>query len=295
MITKGIILAGGTGSRLYPITKAVNKHLLPVYDKPMIYYPLASLLLAGIRDILLITTPNDLVLFQELLGDGKRLGISIRYATQQHPGGIPEAFSIGEKFIDGQRVALHLGDNILYGHGLHALLTRAVASDAPATIFAHRVNDPHRFGVVEFDRSGQIASLEEKPSRPRSNFAIVGLYFYGPEVVEYAKQLQPTSDRELQITDINLRYHESQQLHCEILGRGFAWLDMGTPRALNQAANFIETVEARQGLKLACIEEIACIKGYISASELTALGNAAKGDYGRYLIARAEEIAAGRK
>lgn len=291
--TKGIILAGGTGSRLYPVTKAMNKHLLPVYDKPMVYYPLSTLMLAGIRDILLITAPNDISLFERLLGDGSRLGISIRYAVQPQPKGLAEAFLIGKDFVGRDSVALHLGDNVFYGQGFHGQLVKAAAQRHGATVFAYRVKDPQRFGVVEFGQDNQVLSLEEKPSRPKSSFAVVGLYFYDHQVLDIAANIQPSARGELEITDVNRQYLARGQLRCERLGRGFAWLDTGTHQSLSQAANFVETLEARQGLKLACIEEIACLKGYIQVDQLAALGYQLKNDYGRYLVARATEIADG--
>ncbi len=289
--TKGIILAGGAGSRLHPVTKAVNKHLLPVYDKPMIYYPLSTLMLAGVRDVLLISTPHDVPLFERLLGDGSQLGISIQYAVQPQPNGLAEAFIIGKEFIGSDRVALHLGDNVFYGQGFHPQLMRVAERDTGATIFAYRVKDPQRFGIVEFDEQGKVLSLEEKPRHPKSNFAVVGLYFYDNQVVDIAASVQPSARGELEITDVNRAYMQRGQLKCEWLGRGFAWLDTGTHQSLIQAANFVETVEARQGLKLACIEEIACIKGFIDCQQLARLGETLNNDYGQYLVARASEIA----
>lgn len=288
---KGIILAGGAGSRLHPVTKAVNKHLLPVYDKPMIYYPLSTLMLAGIRDILLISSPTDTPLFERLLGDGSDLGISIQYALQEHPNGLAEAFIIGRNFIGADRVALHLGDNVFYGQGFHGQLMKAAATETGATIFAYRVKDPQRFGIVEFDLSGRVLSLEEKPKKPKSNFAVVGLYFYDNQVVDIAANVKPSARGELEITDVNRAYLASEQLSCEWLGRGFAWLDTGTHQSLNQAANFVETIEARQGLKLSCIEEIACLKGFIDLHQLEALGSKINSEYGSYLVARSREMA----
>lgn len=290
---KGIILAGGSGSRLFPVTKAVNKHLLPVYDKPMIYYPLSTLMLAGIRDILLISTPQDVPLFHRLLGDGGDLGISIRYASQERPTGLAAALVIARDFIGQDRVALHLGDNIFYGQGFHGQLKRAAANSVGATIFAYRVKDPRRFGVVELDREGRVISLAEKPERPKSNFAVVGLYFYDNQVLEIASQVGPSIRGEFEITDVNQAYLQRGQLSCERLGRGFAWLDTGTHQSLMQAANFVETVESRQGLKLACLEEIACLKGFISVEQLARLGSQWNNDYGNYLVVRAAELAAG--
>ncbi|MFN3191797.1 MAG: glucose-1-phosphate thymidylyltransferase RfbA [Aureliella sp.] len=288
---RGIILAGGTGSRLSPVTTAVNKHLLPLYDKPMIYFPLSTLMLSGIRDVLLISQPQDLPLFQRLLGDGSRLGISIRYAEQPEPNGLAEAFLIGRDFIGQDNVALHLGDNVFYGQGFHRLLKRVADEPSGAHIFAYRVKDPQRFGIVDFDAQGRVTSLEEKPREPKSNFAVVGLYFYDNQVVEIAEGVQPSARGELEITDINQAYLQRGQLHCEWLGRGFAWLDTGTHQSLIQAANFVETIEARQGLKLACIEEIAAIKGFITADELDRIGAAMSNEYGRYLQDRAAELA----
>ena len=289
---KGIILAGGNGSRLSPVTKAVNKHLLPVYDKPMIYYPLATLMLAGIRDILLISTPRDVPLFEQLLGDGQTLGISIRYAVQTEPKGIAEAFLIGKDFVGSGSVALHLGDNVFYGQGFHGQLTRAAADTDGATIFAYRVKDPRNFGVVEFEReSGRVKSIEEKPQKPKSKYAVVGLYFYDNDVVNLAREIVPSSRGELEITDINLAYLRGGRLKCEWLGRGFAWLDTGTHESLVQAANFVEAIESRQGLKPACIEEIACLKKFITPEQMASLGSEIPNPYGQYVVTRAREIA----
>lgn len=287
---KGMILAGGTGTRLHPVTLSINKHLLPVYDKPMIYYPLSTLMLAGMDDILLITTPSDRSLFEKLLGNGSQLGIRIRYAVQPEPRGLAEAFLVGEDFIAGQPVALHLGDNILYGHGLQHLLARAATRVKGATLFAYRVKDPSRFGVIEFDRNGKVLSLEEKPKAPRSHYAVIGLYFFDSQAVDRAKCLSLSERGELEILDLIRMYLEKDQLQCELLGRGFAWLDTGTHPSLIQAANFIETLETRQGLKLACIEEIACVKGWISTDALRVLGSEMKNGYGDYLVTRAREL-----
>ena len=282
---KGIILAGGAGSRLYPLSRAVSKQLMPVYDKPMIYYPLSVLMLAGIRDILLITTPHEQDAFVRLLGDGQWLGLNLRYAVQPQPEGIAQAIVIGREFIGAEPLGLILGDNIFYGHGLPGLLHTAAARRVGATVFAYRVRDPERYGVVEFDPAGRALSLAEKPARPRSPYAVTGLYFYDNRVVDIATQLRPSARGELEITDVNLAYLQSRSLYVEKLGRGVAWLDTGTHESLLQAGNFIHALQERQGLMIACVEEIAYSLGYISAAEVAQRADSMKDNaYGQYLF-----------
>ena len=288
--TKGIILAGGSGTRLYPITKGVSKQLLPIYDKPMIYYPLSVLMLAGIQDILIITTPEDKESFERLLGDGTQFGIRLQYAIQPSPDGLAQAFIIGEAFIGNSNVCLVLGDNIFYGQGFTPMLKQAVARAKGATVFGYQVKDPERFGVVEFDEQKRAISLEEKPTQPKSNFAVTGLYFYDNDVIQIAKEVKPSERGELEITTVNQMYLERGDLNVELLGRGFAWLDTGTHASLLEAAQFVETLEKRQGYKVACLEEIAFNQGWLSKEQVLQIGQSmSKNDYGQYLISLVNE------
>ena len=290
---KGIILAGGSGTRLYPITQGVSKQLTPIYDKPMIYYPLSVLMLSGITDVLIISTPHDLPQFKNLLGDGKKIGMKFSYIEQPSPDGLAQAFILGEEFIDNDDVCLVLGDNIFYGHGLTNMLENSVKNVTEknkATVFGYYVKDPERYGVAEFDKAGNVLSLEEKPETPKSNYAVVGLYFYPNNVIEIAKNIKPSPRGELEITTVNQKYLEQESLMVELMGRGFAWLDTGTHESLLEASNFIQTIENRQGLKVACIEEIAYEMGYISKEDLIELAQPLKkNQYGQYLIRRASQ------
>jgi glucose-1-phosphate thymidylyltransferase len=290
---KGIILAGGSGTRLYPITRGVSKQLVPIYDKPMVYYPLSVLMLAGIKDVLIITTLEDQTSFKRLLGDGCEIGMTFSYVVQHSPDGLAQAFILGEEFIGDENVCLVLGDNIYHGHDLTSLLARAIANaqtENKATVFGYHVNDPERYGVAEFDKQGNVIGIEEKPSQPKSNYAVTGLYFYPNDVIKKAKKITPSHRGELEITSVNQAYLSEQRLKVELMGRGYAWLDTGTHESLLEAAQFIETIEKRQGLKVACIEEIAFDQGYISREELIELAQPLiKNQYGQYLLKCAEE------
>jgi len=290
---KGIILAGGSGTRLYPITRGVSKQLTPIYDKPMIYYPLSVLMLAGIKEILIITTPEDQQSFQNLLGDGSEIGVSLEYIAQPSPDGLAQAFILGEEFLNGDNACLVLGDNIFYGHGLTTLLTQSIINaqeENKATVFGYYVNDPERYGVAEFDQQGNVISIEEKPTEPKSNYAVVGLYFYPNDVAKKAKEVQPSERGELEITTLNQMYLEEERLKVELMGRGYAWLDTGTHESLLEASSFIQTIENRQSLKVACLEEIAYEMGYISREQLLELAKPLKkNQYGQYLIKRANQ------
>ncbi|MDA3953875.1 MAG: glucose-1-phosphate thymidylyltransferase RfbA [Bacteroidales bacterium] len=287
---KGIILAGGAGTRLYPITKSISKQIIPIYDKPMIYYPLSVLMLSGIKEILIISTPKDIHLYEDLLGDGNHLGLNISYKEQPSPDGLAQAFIIGEEFIGKDNVCLVLGDNIFYGYGFSKVLSKAAELKDGAIVFGYYVNDPERYGVAEFDKSGKVLSLEEKPENPKSNYAVTGLYFYSNDVIQKAKNLKPSKRGELEITDLNKLYLNENRISVELLGRGFAWLDTGTHDSLLQASNYVATIEQRQGLKIACIEEIAFKMGFINKEQLIKLGeDLNKNQYGQYLLKIANE------
>jgi glucose-1-phosphate thymidylyltransferase len=282
---KGILLAGGSGSRLYPVTRAISKQLVPIYDKPLIYYPLSTLMLAGIREILVISTPHDIESYKRLLGDGSEIGITLDYAIQEKPRGIAEAFIVGADFVGNSSVALALGDNVFYGHGFSELLQNAARIESGATVFAYKVHDPERYGVVSFDADGRAETLEEKPEKPKSSYAVTGLYFYDNDVVEIASTLKPSGRGELEITDVNRKYLERDTLHVQIMGRGYAWLDTGTHESLLQASNFIQAIEERQGLKVACLEEIAYRMGYLQEADIRRIAEAMSGaTYGQYLL-----------
>jgi glucose-1-phosphate thymidylyltransferase len=287
---KGIILAGGSGSRLHPVTLGMSKQLVPIYNKPMVYYPLSTLMLSGIREILIISTPQDLGSYERLLGDGSQFGIDLRYAAQPAPEGIAQAFIIGRDFVGGDRVALALGDNVFFGHGLPDSLRRAAERERGATVFGYRVRDPERYGVVEFDSAGKVVSLVEKPAEPRSPYAVTGLYFYDNRVLDISRELKPSNRGELEITDVNLAYLEASDLHVEMLGRGIAWLDTGTHHSLLQASNYIQAIEERQGLMVACLEEVAYTMGFIDAARVREAAEKMKGNsYGQYLMGLLEE------
>ncbi len=290
MSYKGIILAGGSGTRLHPVTKAISKQLIPIYDKPMVYYPLTTLMLAGIKEILVISTPTDLPMYKKVLGDGSQWGIRLEYAEQPRPEGLAQAFIIGKKFLAGSPACLILGDNIFYGHGLVDSLKKAVSNETGATIFGYWVRDPQRYGVIEFDKAGKVISIEEKPQKPKSNYAAVGLYFYDSQVCDIAATIKPSARGELEITDLNNAYRKNNKLQVELLGRGTAWLDTGTPESMLQAANFVQTVQQRQGLMIACPEEIAFHLGLIDVKQLIKLAEPlAKNWYGQYLLALVDE------